>query len=58
MPKKFAATVLITAAISLPLAVTAPAATADPIASGSAAASVNIFNTLVRELGLGGLFGL
>ncbi|MGK8520843.1 hypothetical protein ACRS6B_04460 [Nocardia asteroides] len=55
MTKKIATTVLVTAALSLPLA---PAASADPLSSGSSSGSGKTVNNLVCSirafLGIGG----
>ncbi|MEV6251777.1 hypothetical protein AB0L97_00800 [Nocardia sp. NPDC051911] len=58
MTKKIAATVLVTAALSLPVMATAPAAIADPLSTGSSSGSGETVNNLICSirsyLGMGG----
>ncbi|MFR9766787.1 hypothetical protein [Nocardia sp. SC052] len=58
MTKKIAATVLVTAALSLPVMATAPAAIADPLSTGSSSGSGKTVNNLICSihsyLGMGG----
>lgn len=58
MNRKFAATVLATVALALPVAAMAPAASADTVSSGSASGSADLLSNLICDiqgyLGMGG----